>query len=198
MDTLLLLELVVSLRGISTNLLFVYDYLKIFYLLFFIILGQCLNFNCMFILVLMLRQCITFLRTRGFSTFLPLDQHIYLHKLTGVLIFLYSVVHTLMHLINFSEFISMSDKIKNERNFFFIGHIFISGTVVQYDPVINAQNFTLTEWLLTSKPGLFGLVGGAANPTGVALMIILFIMFICSQKFVRRGGCFEVFFLIFI
>lgn len=77
--------------------------------------------------------------------------------------------------------------------FFFISHIFISGTVVQYDPVINAQNFTLTEWLLTSKPGLFGLVGGAANPTGVALMIILFIMFICSQKFVRRGGCFEVF-----
>lgn len=60
------------------------------------------------------------------------------------------------------------------------------------DHVINAKNFTTTEWLLTSKPGLFGLIGGLANPTGVALFVILCIMFICSQAFVRRGGCFEV------
>lgn len=66
--------------------------------------GQCLNFNCAFILVLMLRQCITFLRTRGFTAFLPLDQHIYLHKLTGVLVAIYSLVHTIMHLFNFSKF----------------------------------------------------------------------------------------------
>lgn len=57
----------------------------------------------MFILVLMLRQCITFLRTRGFSTILPLDQHIYLHKLTGVFIFIYSVTHAIMHLLNFGK-----------------------------------------------------------------------------------------------
>lgn len=66
--------------------------------------GQCLNFNCAFILVLMLRQCITFLRTRGFTTILPLDQHIYLHKLTGVLVAAYSLLHTIMHLFNFSKF----------------------------------------------------------------------------------------------
>jgi hypothetical protein len=66
--------------------------------------GQCLNFNCMFILVLMLRQCITFLRTHGFSVVLPLDQHIYFHKLAGVFIFIQSIVHTIMHLLNFSEF----------------------------------------------------------------------------------------------
>lgn len=60
------------------------------------------------------------------------------------------------------------------------------------DPVINAKNYTLAEWLLTSRPGLFGLVGGAANPTGIILIIILVIMFICSQPFVRRGGSFEV------
>ncbi|XP_069681708.1 NADPH oxidase 5 isoform X2 [Periplaneta americana] len=131
--------------------------------------GQCLNFNCMFILVLMLRQCITFLRTHGFSVILPLDQHIYFHKLTGVLIVIYSLVHTLMHLLNFS-------------------------VIVVNDPVINKANFTLAEWLLTDRPGLFGLVGGVANPTGVALIIILIIMFICSQPFVRRGGCFEVFY----
>jgi Ferric reductase like transmembrane component. len=65
--------------------------------------GQCLNFNCMFVLVLMLRHCITFLRTRGFSVFLPLDQHIYFHKMTGFFIFGYSVLHTIMHLLNFSK-----------------------------------------------------------------------------------------------
>ncbi len=60
------------------------------------------------------------------------------------------------------------------------------------DPVVNAKNYTLYEWLLTSKPGVYGLVGGAANPTGVALGSLLLVMFFCSQAFVRRGGCFEV------
>uniref|UniRef100_A0A182IU16 Uncharacterized protein n=1 Tax=Anopheles atroparvus TaxID=41427 RepID=A0A182IU16_ANOAO len=131
--------------------------------------GQCLNFNCAFILVLMLRQCITFLRTRGFTAFLPLDQHIYLHKLTGVLVAVFSLVHTIMHLFNFT-------------------------TIVVYDPVINANNYTTAEWLFTSRPGLFGLIGGCANPTGVILVLILLIMFVCSQPFVRRGGSFEVFY----
>lgn len=67
-------------------------------------LGQCLNFDCMWVLVLMLRRCITFLRTRGFGLILPLDQHIYLHKVTGMIIFIFSVVHTVMHLLNFSEY----------------------------------------------------------------------------------------------
>ncbi|XP_052870850.1 NADPH oxidase 5-like, partial [Anopheles cruzii] len=131
--------------------------------------GQCLNFNCAFILVLMLRQCITFLRTRGFTAFLPLDQHIYLHKLTGVLVAVFSLVHTIMHLCNFT-------------------------TIVVNDPVINANNYTTAEWLFTARPGLFGLIGGVANPTGIALAVILLVMFICSQPFVRRGGSFEVFY----
>ena len=62
------------------------------------------------------------------------------------------------------------------------------------DPVINQNNYTIAEWLLTDRPGLFGLVPGCANPTGVALFIILLIMFICSQPFVRRKGSFEVFY----
>ncbi|XP_053673530.1 uncharacterized protein LOC128723791 [Anopheles nili] len=131
--------------------------------------GQCLNFNCAFILVLMLRQCITFLRTRGFTAFLPLDQHIYLHKLTGMLVAIFSLVHTIMHLFNFT-------------------------TIVVNDPVLNANNYTTAEWLFTARPGMFGLIGGCANPTGVVLVLILLIMFICSQPFVRRGGSFEVFY----
>ena len=48
--------------------------------------------------------------------------------------------------------------------------------------------------MFTTKPGMFGLFGGFANPTGVALIIILTIMFICSLSFVRRGGYFQVFY----
>ncbi len=48
------------------------------------------------------------------------------------------------------------------------------------------------DWLLTSRPGLFGLLGGAANPTGVALMVILVVMVISSMKWMRKGGYFEV------
>ncbi|XP_044737262.1 NADPH oxidase 5-like [Chrysoperla carnea] len=131
--------------------------------------GQCLNFNCMFVLVLMLRQSITFLRTRGFSSYLPLDQHIYFHKLTGTLIAIYSVVHTISHLLNFS-------------------------LIVVNDPVVNEKNYTTAEWLVTTRPGLFGLIPGFANPTGIILVIIFTIMFVCSQAFVRRGGCFEIFY----
>jgi NADPH oxidase 5 len=132
-------------------------------------IGQCLNFNCAFVLVLMLRQTLTFLRTRGFGEILPLDNHIYLHKLTGWLIVFYGSLHTLMHLINFSFY-------------------------VIYDPVINANNYSLAEFFFTSRPGLFGLVPGWANPTGFLLIAILLIMFICSLPYVRRGGSFEVFY----
>lgn len=68
--------------------------------------------------------------------------------------------------------------------------------IVIYDPKVNAANFTLSEWLLTQKPGMFGLVAGCANPTGVALAVILLVMFVCSQPFIRRGGSFEVSFLV--
>ncbi|XP_063633431.1 NADPH oxidase 5 [Cydia splendana] len=131
--------------------------------------GQCLNFNCAWVLVLMLRLCITQLRVRGASSFLPLDHHIYLHKLTGVLIGIYSIVHTVMHICNFS-------------------------LIVVNDPKLNAANFSTWEWLLTERPHLFGLVHGCANPTGFALAVILAVMCICSQPFIRRGGSFEIFY----
>ncbi|XP_068623953.1 NADPH oxidase 5 [Battus philenor] len=131
--------------------------------------GQCLNFNCSWVLVLMLRHCITALRVRGLSSVLPLDHHVYLHKLTGVLIIVYSIVHTVMHLCNFSL------KVVN-------------------DPALNANNYTVWEWIGTSRPGLFGLIGGVANPTGIALVFILLVLTTCSRPAVRRGGSFEIFY----
>lgn len=68
--------------------------------------GQCLNFNCSFILLLMIRKTITFLRSLNLSEYLPLDQHIYYHKLVGWAILVFSVVHTLGHgwnVIGFSQ-----------------------------------------------------------------------------------------------
>ncbi|KAL0099174.1 hypothetical protein PUN28_020033 [Cardiocondyla obscurior] len=131
--------------------------------------GQCLNFDCTFILILMLRQCLTFLRNHRFNSILPLDHHMYLHKITGILIGVFSIIHTLMHLIN-------------------------CGTVIIKDEVMNSGNYTMSEWLLTSRPRYFGLVAGIAFPTGLILIIILAIMIVCSLPFVRRGGCFEIFY----
>ena len=64
--------------------------------------GRTLLFNSVLVLVLVLRNSITLLRHVGLSSFLPLDSNIYFHKLVGVMIFLQSFVHTVMHLANFS------------------------------------------------------------------------------------------------
>ena len=57
-----------------------------------------LNFNCALILLLMLRKYITWLRTKGGSLLLPLDHHIDIHKLIGVIILIESILHTVAHL----------------------------------------------------------------------------------------------------
>ncbi|KAG8184662.1 hypothetical protein JTE90_012147 [Oedothorax gibbosus] len=64
--------------------------------------GQCLNFNCAFVVVLVLRQTLTWLRTHGFSQYFPIDQHLYYHKLTGCVILFFSLFHMAMHLANFA------------------------------------------------------------------------------------------------
>eukprot|EP00090_Calanus_glacialis_P005272 TRINITY_DN14088_c0_g1_i1.p1 TRINITY_DN14088_c0_g1~~TRINITY_DN14088_c0_g1_i1.p1 ORF type:complete len:1071 (+),score=285.92 TRINITY_DN14088_c0_g1_i1:327-3215(+) len=61
------------------------------------------------------------------------------------------------------------------------------------DTVAGAR-WAYSDWIFTSQPGVFGLVGGYANPTGVALIIILTVMVICSMSFVRRSGYFLVFY----
>ena len=65
-------------------------------------------------------------------------------------------------------------------------------TELHYHAPEDKKLWSFAEWIVTSKPGLFGLVGGYANPTGVALIVILTIMAICSLPFVRRSGRFEV------
>ncbi len=72
--------------------------------------GMCLNFNGMFILVLMLRYCLTWIRSTWIGHYLPMDQSILLHKMVGLVIFGQSFVHTLAHLVNIREYALQSKK----------------------------------------------------------------------------------------
>ncbi|XP_051807847.1 NADPH oxidase 5 [Acanthochromis polyacanthus] len=63
--------------------------------------GQCLNFNCTFVMLLMLRRCLTWLRATWVVRVLPLDQNILLHQIVGYAILCYTLVHTTAHIFNF-------------------------------------------------------------------------------------------------
>ncbi|XP_046890356.1 NADPH oxidase 5 [Hypomesus transpacificus] len=63
--------------------------------------GQCLNFNCTFVMVLMLRRCMTWLRATWVVRVLPLDQNILLHQMVGYAILSFTLVHTMAHTMNF-------------------------------------------------------------------------------------------------
>ncbi|XP_075995786.1 NADPH oxidase 5 isoform X1 [Genypterus blacodes] len=65
--------------------------------------GQCLNFNCTFIMVLMLRRCLTWLRATWIVRVLPLDQNILLHQIVGYAILCFTLVHTTAHILNFVQ-----------------------------------------------------------------------------------------------
>ncbi|XP_072292143.1 NADPH oxidase 5 isoform X2 [Eucyclogobius newberryi] len=65
--------------------------------------GQCLNFNCTLILVLMLRRCLTWLRATWLVKVLPLDQNVLLHQIVGFAILFYTLLHTCAHLFNFAK-----------------------------------------------------------------------------------------------
>ncbi|XP_041355501.1 NADPH oxidase 5-like [Gigantopelta aegis] len=128
--------------------------------------GLVLNFNCMFILVLMLRKCITWLRTTPIRSLLPLDQHIMIHKLVGLVILGMSVWHT-------------------------AGHI---GNAGNYILLVSADfNLTVLQFVFTTKANI-GWISGSAPLTGIILMVILVVMCVFSMPFVRRSGHFQIFY----
>ncbi|KAF6131770.1 NADPH oxidase 5 [Phyllostomus discolor] len=126
--------------------------------------GQCLNFDCSFIVVLMLRRCLTWLRTTWLAQVLPLDQNIQFHQLMGYVVVGLSLVHTVAHIVNFA-----------------------------LQAQSESSSYQFWELLLTTRPGI-GWVHGLASPTGVALLLLLLLMFTCSSSCIRRNGHFEVFY----
>ncbi len=64
----------------------------------FIYLGGMLNFNCALILLLMLRKHITWLRSKGGGVIIPLDHHIDIHKIIGIIILVEAILHAVAHL----------------------------------------------------------------------------------------------------
>lgn len=54
-----------------------------------------------------------------------------------------------------------------------------------------SSEFSLWEYLLTTRPGI-GWVKGTASVTGIVLQVIICLMVLCSSTFVRRSGHFEV------
>ncbi|XP_063170067.1 NADPH oxidase 5 [Candoia aspera] len=94
--------------------------------------GQCLNFNCAFILVLMLRRSLTWLRATWVARVLPLDQNVILHQLMGYMVGALTAVHMGAHIINF---VRMSQA---------------------------KGGYHLWEYLLTTRPGIGWIYGTAS------------------------------------
>jgi len=108
--------------------------------------GQCLNFFCSIVVLLVCRRSISFLRSHGFGRYLPLDDHVYFHKMIGLFIVGHSISHTFGHLVNF-----YLESIKKE------------------------SKITWTEYLFSTNLKI-GWIGGCASLTGWFLLIILAIM----------------------
>ncbi|KAM6060360.1 NADPH oxidase 5-like [Theristicus caerulescens] len=95
--------------------------------------GQCLNFNCAFLAVPMLRRCLTWLRATPIAKVLPLDQHVVFHQLVGYVVLALAAVHTGAHVANFSRLARQDGR------------------------------HALAEYLLSARPGVGGLGGTASQ-----------------------------------
>ncbi|XP_071825640.1 NADPH oxidase 5-like isoform X3 [Apostichopus japonicus] len=127
--------------------------------------GQCLNFNSSFILVLMLRKTLTYIRATKLAEYLPVDQNISFHKLVGYFLAAFSFIHTAAHIGNAIVITDSPDKVFE---------------LLLTNP--NATDFGLHY------------VAGTAYLTGWAMVIVLTVMVLCSLPIVRRSGHFQLFY----
>ena len=98
-----LVSLEQCLRYLNTQYIYIYTNTKGIFILstHLFISGLCLNFSSALVMTLILRHTITKCRNIGLGTYLPLDHNIYLHKLTGYIIFGLAWLHAIMHICNF-------------------------------------------------------------------------------------------------
>ncbi|TRY70845.1 hypothetical protein TCAL_01216 [Tigriopus californicus] len=151
------------------------------------IFGFPLNLVCTMVFVFMLRKLLNGLRELGWGKYLPLDHHTAFHILSGWIIFVFGMVHTIVHFINFGV-----NVVPDPLNY--LHQNGLTPTMVGYHPPPEGGKYSFLEWMLTTRPNLFGLIAGWANFTGVFLIIIVCVMFFTSQPYVRRGGYFNLFY----
>jgi predicted ferric reductase/Ca2+-binding EF-hand superfamily protein len=63
--------------------------------------GACLNYNGALILIPMMRNLITWFRKTFLGRILPVDENIEIHKLVGNVMFVFALVHTFAHIMNY-------------------------------------------------------------------------------------------------
>ncbi|XP_058855237.1 NADPH oxidase 5-like isoform X1 [Acipenser ruthenus] len=119
--------------------------------------GQCLNFNCTFIVILMLRRCLTWLRATWVVRVFPLDQYVILHQLVGYVMFGLTVVHTGAHIINF---------------------VLLTQT---------ANSYHLWEYLFTTRPGIGWVYGTASITGFILQFLICMMLICSSTFVRRSG-----------
>jgi len=151
------------------------------------IFGFPLNFVCMMMYVFMLRKLLDALRGLGAIRFLPMDHNLFFHMLSGWIIFIFGAIHTVVHFVNFRL-----NVVDNPRNYLEKNNL--TPDLAGYHPPEHGGNYTYFDWMFTPKPHIFGLIPGWANPTGVVLLILMTMMLVTSQEFVRRGGFFNLFY----
>ncbi|XP_067236109.1 NADPH oxidase 5 [Chanodichthys erythropterus] len=119
--------------------------------------GQCLNLNCTFVMVLMLRRSLTWLRATWVVRILPLDQNILLHQIVGYAILIFSIVHTGAHVLNFAR-LSQNDAM-----------------------------YQLWEYLFTTRPGIGWVNGTASITGVVLQVLICLMVVCSSTFVRRSG-----------
>ncbi|CAF1344862.1 unnamed protein product [Didymodactylos carnosus] len=65
--------------------------------------GMLLNFNCTLVIILMLKQTITLIRSTFLWNLIPVDDHIDFHKAVGRVIAVTALLHTIAHFINAAQ-----------------------------------------------------------------------------------------------
>eukprot|EP00742_Colponemidia_sp_Colp-10_P005362 GILJ01005730.1.p1 GENE.GILJ01005730.1~~GILJ01005730.1.p1 ORF type:complete len:1207 (-),score=135.75 GILJ01005730.1:170-3724(-) len=66
--------------------------------------GAVLNFNCALVLVPVMRNLLSWLRTTPVAQYIPLDEPIEFHKIVGISISFFTLLHVVFHAINFDSY----------------------------------------------------------------------------------------------
>jgi len=72
--------------------------------------ANCLNLNCMLILIPMSRRFLTALRLKASFLRLPLDTMLEFHIMVGSAIFIFTIIHVSSHMCDFKRFASAEEK----------------------------------------------------------------------------------------